>query len=159
MLFHFFHCFWTFDSTVRGAGGFCICRATVLCLGSATERRTDNERFVGSPHLIALRQSCSSSAQNRNNSSKRISIGAITHTMFRIAMRCRLSATRSDSALPIAKVSHSFRVGFGRRQNDILGELSVTRELSRNGFGDVDTHRGKQIDQPLHGVFLQRIVS
>ena len=43
--------------------------------------------------------------------------------MFRLAMRCRLSARRSGSALPIAKVSHSFRVDFGWRGKRHSGRI------------------------------------
>src|SRR6516164_9553426 len=46
--------------------------------------------------------------------------------MFRLAMRCRLSARRSDSALPIAKVSIRSGSTLDGEENDTLGELSVT---------------------------------
>ena len=56
---------------------------------------------------------------------------AVTESKFRLAMRGRLSATRSDSALPIAKVSHSFRVSFGRRGKRHSGRVGYTRVVQK----------------------------
>src|SRR5580704_2333729 len=43
----------------------------------------------------------------------------------------RLSATRSDGALPIARVSHSFRVSFGRRGKRHSGRVGYTRVVQK----------------------------
>jgi hypothetical protein len=92
------------------------------------ELKKDAKKLLTTAGLV---RDCPSPAQNRNNFQQADFNWRSDSPKFRLAMRGRLSATRSDSALPIAKVSHSFRVSFGRRGKRHSGRVSYTRVVQK----------------------------